>query len=100
MANEFWSRWRKEYLQTLQVRQKWNNPKRNFKVGDVVIIKDEDLPRNEWKMGRVEKVYKGDDENVRRVRLSVGKSKTGTKGKSACLERPVQGVVLLLENDD
>ena len=100
LANEFWSRWRKEYLQTLQVRQKWNNPKRNFKVGDVVIIKDEDLPRNEWKMGRVEKVYKGDDENVRRVRLSVGKSKTGTKGKSACLERPVQGVVLLLENDD
>ena len=39
IAGEFWTQRRKEFLQTLQVRQKWNNQKRNFKVGDVVLLR-------------------------------------------------------------
>ena len=31
-ANEFWLRWREEYLQMLQVRHKWVRPKRNLTV--------------------------------------------------------------------
>ena len=40
IANEFWSRWRKEYLQNLQCRNKWQKNQRNFQINDVVIIKD------------------------------------------------------------
>ena len=40
LAQEFWSRWSKEYLQQLQARIKWTRPKRNFKVGDVVLLKE------------------------------------------------------------
>jgi hypothetical protein len=46
LVNQFWSRWlwrwRKEFLCTLQERQKWSNPR----VGDIVLIKDDNVPRN------------------------------------------------------
>ena len=32
-------RWRKDYLQSLQLRQKWVATQRNLHVGDIVIIK-------------------------------------------------------------
>ena len=52
IAGEFWSRWQKEFLQSLQARQKWNISKRNFQVGDVVLLK-EDTGRNKWPIERV-----------------------------------------------
>ena len=45
--NEFWSRWRSEYLQSLQSRKKWNQPRRNFSIGDVVLLKDDASHRND-----------------------------------------------------
>ena len=53
LTNIFWTRWRKEYLSTLQRRQRFNGPKRNLTVGDVVIIKDEAQPRGSWPLARV-----------------------------------------------
>lgn len=53
MSNLFWKRWTKEYLPRLQERQKWTAIKRNFVVGDIVLIVDETAPRNSWVMGRV-----------------------------------------------
>ena len=46
LANEFWKRWSKEYLQLQQQRPKWNKRKRNFCIGDVVLLKVE-TKRNE-----------------------------------------------------
>ena len=50
---EFWQRWKKEFVLTLQSRQKWHKTNRNVQVGDVMLLKDDDLPRNCWKLGRV-----------------------------------------------
>ena len=47
IVDEFWHRWRKEFLQSLQTRQKWNNKRRNFEVGDIVILKEQDCQRNQ-----------------------------------------------------
>ena len=47
IANEFWSRWRKQYLQSLQEQQKWTSKRRNFRVDDIVLLKQSDVPRNE-----------------------------------------------------
>ena len=44
--NEFWLRWRKEFLQLLQERKKWLDKKRNFQNGDIVVLQDGDLIRN------------------------------------------------------
>ena len=50
IANKFWSRWRKEYLQSLQERQKWTSRRRNFRVDDIVLLKRSDVPQNQWSM--------------------------------------------------
>ena len=42
VINEFPSRWRKEFLQLLQER-KWQDKKRNFQSGDIVLLQDRDL---------------------------------------------------------
>ena len=50
IANEFWNRWSKEYLQILQLRQKWTHKRRNFKEGDIALLKDNNSCRNKWPM--------------------------------------------------
>ena len=56
LCNLFWSRWKREYLPTLQERAKWNKVKCNLKVNDVVLVRDETAPRNVWPMGVVTRV--------------------------------------------
>jgi hypothetical protein len=87
LTNVFWSRWRKEYLCTLQNRQKWNYPKRNMQVGDVILLKDEGLPRHSWKMGRVNKVISDTKGLVRSVYV---------KTQTSEYHRPVNKIVLLI----
>lgn len=74
LADQFWSRWKREYLSTLQVRQKWFWPTPNFAAGDLVLVVGENTPRGVWPKAIVEKVFPGKDGNVRscRVRTTTG----------------------------
>ncbi|KAK3728345.1 hypothetical protein QZH41_002189 [Actinostola sp. cb2023] len=38
-------------------RKKWIQPRRNFAVGDLVLIEETNLPRNQWKLGRIIEVF-------------------------------------------
>ena len=98
LANQFWSRWRTEYLSSLQERQKWGSERRNLCVGDVVLIKDSEVftKRNGWPIARVEEVFPSDDGLVRKVKLKVGNKQAD---KSCYLVRPVAKLVLLVECD-
>lgn len=53
MADLFWKRWIGEYLLQLQEHQKWLVKKRNFQVGDIVLIVDDTAPRSSWVMGKI-----------------------------------------------
>ena len=53
LADQFWTRWSREYLQTLQTRQKWTTKRPNLRIGDIVLVCDKNLPRGQWNMGRV-----------------------------------------------
>ena len=57
LADQFWIRWTREYLQTLQLRHKWTKLEKNYKVNDVVLLYDEHVPRSKWKLGRIVEVY-------------------------------------------
>ena len=102
LTNEFWVRWRKEFLHSLQERSKWAATKRNLGAADIVLIKEEDAPRNQWKLASVEETYQDSDGLVRRVKLAVGDAHLTNRGKRvkpmSVLERPIQTLVLLLPN--
>lgn len=101
LANEFWVRWKKEYLQSLQQRQRWTKPRRETRVGDVVIVKDDDQPRNKWQLARVVETFPSADGHVRKVKIAVADRALDRSGKQVrptkFLERPVQKLVLLQE---
>ena len=103
-ANEFWLRWRKEYLQTLQVRPKWVQPKRNLTVGDVVISKENEGARDKWPLGRVVQIYPSEDGFVRKVKLLMADGDLDDCGKRqsppSYLDRPIHKLVLLLPADE
>ncbi|KAJ8401472.1 hypothetical protein AAFF_G00383910 [Aldrovandia affinis] len=44
LIEQFWSRWKREYLLNISTGQKWHLPRHNLKVNDIVIIKDDNLP--------------------------------------------------------
>ena len=71
LADQFWLRWRREYLQNLQTRQKWSQPERNLVEGDVMLVKDEGQYRNDWPLGRVTEAIKSDDDKVRKAAVTV-----------------------------
>lgn len=41
LVQQFWQRWRTEYLQSLQMRNKWQNVKPNLQIGDLVFIRED-----------------------------------------------------------
>lgn len=89
LANLFWNRWRKEYLSTLQKRLKWVYKERNVQIGDIVLIIDENQPRCNWLMGKIISVKQSLDNLIRSVEIQT---------KDSILVRPVNKLVLLLEN--
>lgn len=71
LANEFWTRWRREFLPSLQERRKWQRPETNLEKGDIVIVVDDNEPRCSWPMGLIVATYPGTDGLVRKVRVRV-----------------------------
>jgi len=70
LKQHFWTRWSREYLTQLQQRVKWN--KRNSNIvspGTLVLLKDDNLPPLQWRMGRVVELHPGKDNLVRVVSI-------------------------------
>nr|XP_041631713.1 uncharacterized protein LOC121502377 [Drosophila kikkawai]XP_041633461.1 uncharacterized protein LOC121503259 [Drosophila kikkawai] len=65
LHQQFCVRWKEEYLKELHKRNKWKFPSRDLQAGDMVVIKEESLPANEWRLGRIQLVYPGADGKVR-----------------------------------
>ena len=92
IANDFWNRWSKEYLQILQLRQKWTHRRRNFTEGDIVLLKDNNSCRNKWPMAKVLTTRRDDEDQITSLTVQTG---TGT-----VLDRAVNKLVLLLESPE
>jgi hypothetical protein len=87
LANEFWLRWKKEYVTTLQERKKWCTTKDNIKKGDVVLLVEDNVTRSRWPLGVITEANESADGHIRKVRV-----KTATSS----YDRPVSKLVFLL----
>ncbi|XP_073720576.1 uncharacterized protein [Misgurnus anguillicaudatus] len=92
LANSFWKRWREEYLATLQPRRKWQADQPNLAIGDVVLLKDNQVKRNVWPTGLIVKTYPGQDKRVRKVDVRIIK-----EGTPKVYTRPISEIVLLVK---
>lgn len=86
MFKDFWARWHNEVLTSMIERKKWRREREDVKVGQLVVVKDENLPPSHWRMARVVEVTPGGDNRVRNV---VVKTEKGS------FKRPVQKLCLL-----
>ena len=91
-------------MQNLQSRAKWVETRRDIQIGDIVIVKDDSLPRNKWSLARVEETHIDQDGHVQKVKVVKGDDTLDEEGrrvhKQTHLERPIHKLVLLLESSD
>ncbi|XP_048576716.1 uncharacterized protein LOC116603307 [Nematostella vectensis] len=95
LAEQVWSRWRREYLQNLQPREKWNGTTESLRAGDIILLRDETEHRNDWPLGRVTEAVKSEDGRVRKAKVEVVRDRV----KRTYL-RPIKELILLIRADD
>lgn len=76
LVHDFWRRWQDEYLSRLQQRPKWHKKEDDFKIGDVVLIKTDNLPPGKWYLGRIVDKHPGPDGLTRVYSVKSGNSVT------------------------
>lgn len=94
LADQFWTRWRREYLQSLQRRPKWTTTRRNLRVGDIVLLRDDAQRRNNWPLGRVTEAIESEDGRVRKANVEIARD-----GEKKVYLRPIKELTLLLPNN-
>ncbi len=75
ISQDFWRRWKQEYIHQLNRFSKWKKPSRDFQIGDVVLCKD--LPEvgcRQWPLAKVIDIHPRKDGHVRVVTISSTKS--------------------------
>lgn len=60
LHRHFWTRWKNEYLSSLQLRKKWSAPGQELRIGDLVLVKEATHPLR-WRTGRIRDLYPGSD---------------------------------------
>ncbi|XP_045446747.1 uncharacterized protein LOC123654934 [Melitaea cinxia] len=86
MVQIFWKRWSQEYLTQFFQRYKWKTKTPELKKGDMVLVKDENLPPAKWLYGIVVDVHPGSDNITRVVTL---------RYKNSTIQRPTSKLCLL-----
>ncbi|XP_075534566.1 uncharacterized protein LOC142568565 [Dermacentor variabilis] len=76
-------------------RRKWQGQTRSLKAGDLVLLRDSQVHRNEWPMGLIVNVIASADGKARKVEI-----KTGTRGVIKTFLPPVTETVLLIPCKD
>jgi hypothetical protein len=85
LAGIFWHRWLREYVPTLQLRQKWLEPNRNLQPGDLVMIVSESMPRGKWPLGLIIEAHQSEDGYVRSVTIKTSLGQVLRDVRKVCL---------------
>lgn len=65
----FWRRWSADYLQRLQSKTKWPTEHNNIRPGQIVLMKNSNLPPLQWPLAMVLEAIPGRDGKVRAARV-------------------------------
>ncbi|XP_076294567.1 uncharacterized protein LOC143215872 [Lasioglossum baleicum] len=74
IVEHFWSRWSREYLQQVHTASKWHTMSQPFRVGDLVLVRDERTPPANWPLARVTELHPGKDDVTRVVTVRTATS--------------------------
>lgn len=91
MLESFWKRWSVEYFHSLQVRTKWTKAGDNITVGQLVLVRNNNLPPAKWMLGKITNVHPGSDSHVRVVTIRTAQSE---------FKRPISQICLLPVHSD
>lgn len=73
IAEEFWSKWLKAYLPTISLRRKWYSENDPIRVGQLVLIIDENTKRGDWRRAIVTKTLPSSDGRIRAAEVKTAK---------------------------
>ncbi|XP_045453765.1 uncharacterized protein LOC123663070 [Melitaea cinxia] len=90
MTQYFWRRWSNEYLSHFLHRYRWNRHSPEPKIGDVALVKEENLPPARWLYGIIVDKHTGQD-NVTRV--------VSLKCNGIVIKRPISKICILPVNN-
>ena len=77
------------------MREKWQRPHVSVKEDDVVLLIDEPLPRGQWRLAKVVKVFKGREGHARACRVKTkGREQTRPFVKMCLLEQSAKSYEL------
>ena len=86
-----WQRWSFEYLVSLRKFSKWHAPTKNTEVGDILVLREDNMIPSHWPLARVIAVHPGKDGLVRAVTV---------KTSNGQYRRPIVKTAPLLSNSD
>ena len=92
VVDSFWTKWSRDVLPSLVLREKWHTQRRDVKVNDVVLCIDENADRGKWTIGRIIKTFPGQDGKTRNVKIN--------KTLSGQYVRPVTKIVVIVPVDE
>lgn len=86
IVQDFWRKWSQEYLVQFLQRHKWSTQIPEPQIGDVVLVKEDDLPPARWLYGIIVDKHPGADKITRVVSL---------RCKGSTIKRPVSKLCVL-----
>nr|XP_049703353.1 uncharacterized protein LOC126056028 [Helicoverpa armigera] len=86
MMQNFWHRWSQEYLKKFLHRYKWSSPHPEPEIGDIVVVREDDLPPCKWLLAKVVEKHPVMDKITRVVTL---------RTKNSLIKRPTSKICIL-----
>ena len=99
LLSHFSEKWRKEYLVNLRESHKTAKPATTkgerpmVQIGDVIVVEEGNMPRSSWRLGKVEGLIRGHDNQVRGAHVKVAKT-------NAVVQRPVSRLYKIEGKED
>ncbi|XP_011882885.1 PREDICTED: uncharacterized protein LOC105570364 [Vollenhovia emeryi] len=87
LVQGFWKRWAREYVTQLQTRQKWKKLQEHphLKIGALVMLRDDNAPPLQWRLGRITEMFKGSDGLIRTLEIKTSFGLTKRAIQKICI---------------